>query len=134
VPETCGSVEDVQAWLTELKAENNTPWKRVELGIWQKDVMVGCIGYAALNDVAMIWYWVGKEQTGHGYAADAVQTLVPHLLQEGHTIIEAPVREDNEASKRTLIKSGFTAFGQRNDYIRFRFSGSEAALPDSLAA
>lgn len=122
VPDICSSVEAIEAWLHSVQSDPG-PWGRTELGIWQQQTMVGCIGYVAYGETAIIWYWVGKEYGGHGYAADAVQTLVPHLQQRGHTNIQANVRMDNEGSKKTMQRSGFMPQGSYNNYIRYRYVG-----------
>lgn len=125
-PEVAGSVESVQTWLSGMQTSVPEGWDRRELGIWHRDEMVGCTGYAAKDDHAYLWNWVGKEHTGHGYGGDSIQTLVPHLLQNGHTVIEARVREDNGASRRNMQKTGFEPIDQQHDYIRYRFAGQDA--------
>lgn len=128
-PEVCGSVDDVQTWLADVKSGMPEGWERVELGIWHQTEMVGCTGYAAKGQQAIFWNWVGKEHIGHGYGGDSIRTLVPHLIQRGHRVIEAQVRVDNGASRRNMQKTGFEPVDQRNGYIRFRFNGHDTSQP-----
>lgn len=124
-PEVAGSVESVQSWLTSLQSSMPEGWERKELGIWHRDNMVGCTGFAAKGDRAYVWNWVGKEHTGHGYGGDSIRTLVPHLQQTGRSVIEARVREDNAASRRNMQKNGFDPVDRQNDYIRYRYGGQD---------
>lgn len=124
-PEVAGSVESVQSWLSSLQSSMPEGWERKELGIWHRDDMVGCTGFAAKGDHAYVWNWVGKEHIGHGYGGDSIRTLVPHLQQSGHSVIEARVREDNAASRRNMQKTGFEPVDRQNDYIRYRYGGQD---------
>lgn len=70
-----------------------------------------CIGYVELPAVPDGWeigYHIAKPYTGHGYATEAVQAFLPHIisrmgLQEVFGICHA----DNTASRRVLGKCGF---------------------------
>lgn len=124
-PEVAGSVESVQSWLSGLPSSVPEGWERKELGIWHREEMVGCTGYAAKDDHAYMWNWVGKEHTGHGYGGDSIRTLVPHLLSNGRTVIETRVREDNGASRRNMDKTGFEPVDRQHGYIRYRYGGNE---------
>jgi RimJ/RimL family protein N-acetyltransferase len=83
---------------------------RQRYGIWHEETMVGSINLTPKADrSAEIGYWVGKQHIGNGYATKAVQALVRHAFETGdYPYLYALVHRENEASKRTLQKAGFT--------------------------
>lgn len=84
------------------------PTSKLRLGIWAGDTMVGSINLTPQEDTAEIGYWMGKQYTGHGYAAKAVQALAVHTFAtRDYNHLFAIVDRDNSASIRTLEKAGF---------------------------
>lgn len=127
-----GEVETLRKYQTVEDVRNsldpNRPWKhqedeRYRFGIWAEDVMVGSINYRPSgpeHSKAVLGYWVGAEYVGHGYAASAVRTLLPYLRERGFLVAEALVRDDNEASQKTLRNADFNKSSERVDrYITF---------------
>lgn len=82
---------------------------RLRLGIRNGDQMVGSINLTPKeNNQAEIGYWVGKQYIGHGYAAKAVRSLSKYGFDEhNYDSLFARVVVGNEASKRTLLNSGY---------------------------
>jgi ribosomal-protein-serine acetyltransferase len=97
--------------------------EKVRLGIWADGVMVGSANYRPFSvgkSKVEIGYWIGKQYSGHGYAADAVRTLTPYLFSQGWPEVEAWAREKNKASQKTLRKAGFTERPDRiGDFVKF---------------
>ena len=72
------------------------------------DDLIGMIGSSLNGDEADIGYWIGAPFTGHGHATKAIALLLDNLFADAQiTKINARVFEDNPASARVLIKSGF---------------------------
>jgi len=64
-------------------------------------------------------YWTGKKFAGQGLMTDAVATLVRHAFDRlGFHRIEAACLPSNAASRRVLIKAGFTAEGTARKYLK----------------
>lgn len=120
VVEQCATLPDTHAWVTGTRAIDII-WPETKFGIWVEGVLVGCTGYRTSNrrTTAEIWYWIGKEHTGNGYAATAVCMLREHLFRDGYTLLEARVRPDNPASLRTLAKVGFRRRGNEGAYQKY---------------
>lgn len=74
--------------------------------------MVGMISW--LPATAALGYWIGIPFWGTGFASEALEALVHHLIAaRGVTRLTAEVMADNDASARVLEKAGFTAVETR---------------------
>lgn len=88
---------------------------RQRFGIWAGDKMVGSINLdpTRKRDGTEVGYWIGKEHTGHGYAAKALEAIIPFAFEsrpdKGHLF--AKVAIGNHASRKTLEKCGFKYSG-----------------------
>ncbi len=71
------------------------------------------------QSAATLGYWTGKKFAGQGLMTDAVATLVRHAFDRlGFHRIEAACLPSNAASRRVLIKAGFTAEGTARKYLK----------------
>lgn len=105
---TADKYPTVESVRRSLEAAEQNGTGRVRLGIWSGHVMVGSINYEPIDtNTVEMGYWVGGAYTGHGYAARAVRTLIPHIFEQGWRWIEAWAVLDNMASRRTLRSAGF---------------------------
>lgn len=87
------------------------------------EVAGGCQLSNARQGVAQsavtLGYWTGKKFAGQGLMTDAVATLVRHAFDRlGFHRIEAACLPSNAASRRVLIKAGFTAEGTARKYLK----------------
>ena len=86
--------------------------EKVRFGIWVDGVMVGSINYSPrANNTAEIGYWIGKQYTRHGSAAKATRVLIDHLFGQGYASVDAWARQDNTASRKTLVSAGMEEWG-----------------------
>ena len=64
-------------------------------------------------------YWAGKRFARKGYLSDAVKATVAYVFDElGMHRLEAACVPTNEASRRLLMKVGFTQEGYAREYLR----------------
>ena len=105
--ETAENYPDVAAVIRSITNPENPD--KLRFGIWDGDQMVGSINLTPKqNQIAEIGYWIGKQHTGHAFAAKAAQSLSEHAFEGlGYDTVFAHVIVGNEASKRTLLNSGF---------------------------
>jgi RimJ/RimL family protein N-acetyltransferase len=85
-------------------------------GIWLRETasLIGCIGtHLRKDDGIEIGYWLASAKHGHGFASEAVSSMVS-LLAAAYPdrTIFAECRPQNTASWRLLEKIGFDADGQ----------------------
>ena len=79
--------------------------------------------------VVELGYWVVPPERGHGYARRAVRLLATWLLNESAiTRVEALVKPENLASRRTLEQCGFQEEGCLRSYL----NGKDDAIMYSL--
>jgi len=90
--------------------------------------LIGIARYAAVEDdgPVQIGYWLGEPFWGHGYATEAVHSLVDHAFTY-HDIdeLQGACRVTNPASRRVLIKSGF----QYRDQSMIRSVAAGGSVP-----
>ena len=68
---------------------------------------------------ATLGYWLGEEFTGQGYMTEAIKHLVTYAFTDlDISRIEAATLEENEASQRILIRSGFRYEGVAQSYLQ----------------
>ena len=77
--------------------------------------MVGSINLdpTKKRDGTEVGYWVGAEYIGHGYAARALETIIPFAFEDRpeKSHLFARVAIGNKASRQTLEKCGFRYSG-----------------------
>jgi RimJ/RimL family protein N-acetyltransferase len=72
-----------------------------------------------VNGTAAAGYWLAPQARGHGYAAEALQTLAGWAFAElGLHRLEAAVAEPNVASLRVALRAGFQPEGVRRRAVR----------------
>ncbi len=106
------------------------PPDKWRLGIWDDETLVGSINLTPRpRGEAEIGYWVGAEYVGHGYATTATRALT-QFARDKFSNLKAKVRQDNVASKKTLIRSGFVTFSRvhadQGVFELLRFDHTEA--------
>ncbi len=68
---------------------------------------------------ASLGYWIGKPYAGQGYMSEAVLCVLDFAFDTlGLHRVEAACVPDNEASRRLLVKCGFTQEGLGRAYLR----------------
>jgi len=71
------------------------------------------------QSAATLGYWMGKKFAGQGLMTDAVVALTRHAFERmGFHRIEAACLPSNDASRRVLMKAGFTAEGTARKYLK----------------
>lgn len=90
---------------------------RVRFGIWDNEIMVGSNSIDPLGDGrGKLGSWIGKEHKDHHYAARARELLVKYAFEDlGLTEVFSEILVGNEASQKSLEKSGFTFAGIDED-------------------
>ena len=98
---------DAQRWIAAARApEAHRPFA-IELKA--RGTFVGSIGFVGETDGAPeIGYWIGRPYWDHGYASEALETLIDHAFGAlGLDRLVARVVLANRASHRVLEKCGF---------------------------
>jgi RimJ/RimL family protein N-acetyltransferase len=103
------SVDDVKEFI-----EDSNP-HHIKFGIWVDEKLCGGINldrtemeYHGKNGLE-VDYFIGLQDTGHGYAAKALNAIIPFAFdQPGIDRLRAQLDLENKASIRTLEKCGFT--------------------------
>ena len=118
---------EINCWLTGDWRDKAATSTRVAMLVRNKRNRVFLVhfndqpcGLAALADIddadktAMVWYFLGDSTlSGRGITATAVKQLAAiSFRQMGLSSLYAWVVEDNQASKRVLIKAGFREVGR----------------------
>lgn len=87
------------------------------LAICRKDgTLMGAAGYGALRGepVPELGYWLGKAHWGQGFGWEAAHALTAHAFSAPKiNALQAECRIGNEASRRILMRLGFSPTGIR---------------------
>lgn len=108
------TVEDTRKFIQVglEKYENETG---MELGIWYKGILAGCIGLPQLKKdhfKAVIGYWLSEDSQGHGIMTEVVKALVDYLFEELKlNRVEINCAVGNEKSCAIPERLGFTNEG-----------------------
>jgi len=89
----------------------------------EDDAIVGGLNlshvHRGVTQSCSLGYWAGKRFARKGYVSDAVQATVAYVFDElGMHRLEAACVPTNEASRRLLMKVGFTQEGYAREYLR----------------
>jgi RimJ/RimL family protein N-acetyltransferase len=109
---------DVRRALASL-ASPRAQEHRLVLGVWDRltSAFLGEVGIYDLDraaGMAEIGYWIRRTARGHGYATEALRTLLEHARRElGVERFEAHIAVDNASSRRVAERLGFRLEGQR---------------------
>jgi RimJ/RimL family protein N-acetyltransferase len=105
------TIADARELIGDKHARNECFW-----GIWLKETacLIGCIGtHLRRDDGIEIGYWLASAMHGHGFASEAVSSMIRVLVAAYPSRkIFAECRPQNRASWRLLEKIGFEADGQ----------------------
>lgn len=86
-----------------------------ELGIWQSDTLVGCIGLHELDRLhkkTSLGYWLGHRYTGRGIMTKSVKALTTYCFEElGLNRVELRAAVDNQKSNAVARKLWFKKEG-----------------------
>lgn len=86
-------------------------------GQFAGQVTVGNIVRGALNG-GYVGYWIDERYAGRGVIPTALALVVDHCFQvAGLHRIEANIRPENSASRRVVVKLGFTEEGLHRAYL-----------------
>jgi ribosomal-protein-serine acetyltransferase len=116
------SVIFIESSRRQEEAENG-----FQLGIWQNGLLVGCIGFHALNKSnrrTSLGYWLREDAQGRGIARRSVAKLVDHAFEEFKMHrLEIRCGVENVKSRAIPEKLGFKFEGVARDcewiYDRF---------------
>lgn len=91
---------------------------------------IGGIGFKGRPDggVVEIGYGLAPSARGHGYAAEAVETIVQLAAGLGVATIRADTEPDNAASRRTLERAGFHQLEGDDELCYYEIRVSPASL------
>ncbi len=108
--------QDAAKWIFSARAAN-AQGSSLSLVIARRGKPLEAIGAVGLHETrpgsALLGYWIGRPQQGHGYVTEAVETMIETAFRLADvTEIHAQARLENEASRRVLIKCGFSSEGQ----------------------
>jgi len=87
------------------------------------DAIVGGLNlshvHRGVTQSCSLGYWVGKRYARKGYVSDAVAAAMSFVFDElALHRLEAACVPTNEASRRLLMKVGFTQEGYAREYLR----------------
>lgn len=109
---TSGKYPDVESVRRSIEQPEDPD--KLRFGIWDGDVMVGSDNITPEEKgVAEFGSWVGKQYIGHGYAGRGRVLLLEYAFNVmGLREVHCDIRVGNEASKRSVEKSGFRFVGE----------------------
>ena len=87
--------------------------------------MIGsCTFYGGYpNNVAEVGYVLKQEQRGKGIMCEALRAIVHFGLYEMKLkAVMAQVKPENSASRKLLLKAGFSQVSSDDNYLTFRIS------------
>lgn len=107
-----------EAWLSNSEARRGRAWA-IDATPSGGSELIGIIGFRppGRGMAHSIGYWIGPPFWNTGYASEALDALVAHLMRhEDIEAIEAGVFDDNPASAAVLAKIGFRETGRVAHY------------------
>lgn len=119
-------VKDSENFIT-TSLENFKAAKGLELGIFYKDVLVGCIGLHELNTLhhkTSIGYWLGSQSQGKGLMTLAVQALIDYsFLTYNFNRVEIRAATENKKSRAIPERLGFVQEGtlRQAEFVENRY-------------
>lgn len=113
--ETADKYPDVASVQESIEHPKNPA--KYRFGIWDGDVMVGSDNLTPEGDgKAELGSWVGKQHIGRGYAGRGRELLVDFAFSTlGLNEVHCDIVVGNEASRRSVEKSGFQFAGEFTD-------------------
>src|SRR5579862_3093874 len=110
---TADKYPTLESVIDSIKSPTNP--KKLRFGIWPSDVMVGSNNLTPLDEQGYAvesGSWIGKKYTGHHYASRARELLIDLAFNRlGYQLIVSEIAVGNEASRRSVEKSGFKFMG-----------------------
>lgn len=77
--------------------------------------------------------WIRRSATGRGFATEALEAVVDHLLEvQGCAILEARVYASNAASRKLFQRVGFAHVGHLEDHDRMLLHAEESCAAQPL--
>lgn len=94
----------------------------LDFGIFKKNKLIGKIRISnivyGIFKNGIIGYSMDRYEQGNGYMTEAVNLISKYAAEElGLHRVEASALEDNEGSKKVLIKNGFEVLGKNEKYL-----------------
>ena len=108
--------QDAAKWIFSARA-GNARGSSLALIIARKAKPLEAIGAVGLHETrpgsALLGYWIGRAHQGHGFVTEAVEAMMETAFRLASVNeIHAQARLENEASRRVLLKCGFSSEGQ----------------------
>ena len=113
-----------QAYMEMLEGSLSNSDKRIWYAIWNMElkdesgIIVGDFCFKGLSDdgVIEIGYGLKEEYRHHGYMTEAVKVITEWALsQDGVKQVEEETDEENIASQKVLLQSGFISNGKMGE-------------------
>lgn len=103
---------------------------KYRFGIWNGEVMVGSDNLTTVeNNRAELGSWIAKSQTGHRYADRARKLLVDFAFNQLHLDeVFSVITIGNEASRKSVERSGFTFEGERDGKWIYTFKRPQSKV------
>jgi ribosomal-protein-serine acetyltransferase len=110
--ETADKYPDVETVRRSIEQPSNP--NKYRFGVWDGDVMVGSDNLTPEDDgKAELGSWIGKQYIGNGYAGRGRELLVDFAFNRlGLNELHCDIVVGNDASRRSVEKSGFTFAGE----------------------
>jgi ribosomal-protein-serine acetyltransferase len=99
----------------------------MEMGIWENDVLIGCIGLHGLSERARranVGYWLGNEYSGQGIMTKSVKSLIDYSFNKLNlNRIGVEIATENKKSLAVAERLGFVKEGviRQYEFINNRF-------------
>ena len=110
-------LECIKEWIKAADESKNEKWviERKEDGIVIGNIDVNTV--VKKHNYCNVGYTIRYDYWGNGYAAEALEAVANHLLEEsGYYLVECSCNELNKQSSRVMEKAGF----KRDGYIANR--------------
>lgn len=112
---TADKYPDVESVRKSIEGPSNPA--KLRFGIWDGATMVGSNNLTPQGSgVAELGSWIGKQYIGRGYAGQGRKLLIDFAFNTlGLREVYSDIVVGNEASRRSVEKSGFTYVGEIDD-------------------
>ncbi|WP_298911967.1 GNAT family N-acetyltransferase [uncultured Algimonas sp.] len=108
-------IRSVEGLIDIFRAREATG-QAIHRAILSDDRLIGVVGFARKDRSWELGYWIGRPHWGRGFASEAVRAaLLAFRGAHPDATVSAGVFTDNPASRRLLLKLGFTALDGLSD-------------------
>ncbi|MDQ1726782.1 MAG: hypothetical protein QOK14_827 [Frankiaceae bacterium] len=117
-----GSPRSAEAWSAQLEAwscrtspDGTQLWLNWVATVSGSGQIVGWLQATVIDEHADIAFVIGTPWQGHGYATEAAQAVLDHLLASGVTSVGASIGKENRPSQAVAERLGFVRTGETDD-------------------